>query len=411
MRLRLCMVHVFFDDMKKLCLFCLMFIWCCQYLYSGNNSDVVLLKIDGSNIYLSEYEDYYRSIDGMSSCSKEDYFYYFLRYKLKVCEAIERKLDKDERFIREFGALRQELLYNKSLHCVKGNEQNGDNVVIQILTYRLRQNEDTDNGLNFMKILYSELSSGVSIIEVTRKYPDEMLKIEEIHDLSALLNETKEALGRTPSGEYSKPFASPEGVHIVRETSCECETETVLKHAYEALLIAELEKNIVLAYGEFSDYELERYFKSHKKKYKWEYPHYKGAVVHCKSKKVASKIKGRLKKLPMEQWTDRLNELIEDNADYQSMINVGLFSIGENEYVDKLAFKCGDFKAMDEYPYTFLIGKRIDYMPDSYKDVYETLLQDYKQEREKLYFGDLERKFKVEKYIDVLKTVNSCGSN
>lgn len=113
----------------------------------------------------------------------------------------------------------------------------------------------------------------------------------------------------------------------------------------------------------------------------------------------------------MELWNDKLNELIRENKVYDSVIEVGLFEIGENEYIDKLAFKCGEYKEMNEFPYTFILGKKLDYMADNYHDVYDVLIQDYKQECEKLYFQDLERKFRVEKYIDVLKTVNCDGSN
>ena len=92
-------------------------------------------------------------------------------------------------------------------------------------------------------------------------------------------------------------------------------------------------------------------------------------------------------------------------------MQTGLFCIGENEYIDKLAFKCGNCKPVDGYPYSFVVGRCLDYMPDSYKDVYDIVVQDYILKRKELYFERLEREFRVEKYIDVLKTVNSDGSN
>ena len=108
---------------------------------------------------------------------------------------------------------------------------------------------------------------------------------------------------------------------------------------------------------------------------------------------------------------ERLRYLSEEDFRYDAIVESGLFCIGENEYVDKLVFKCGNYNPKEGYPYTFVIGKCLDYMPGSYEDVYDVLLKDYMQEKENRYFDELERKLRVEKYIDVLKTVNSSGSN
>lgn len=140
-------------------------------------------------------------------------------------------------------------------------------------------------------------------------------------------------------------------------------------------------------------------------------PHYKGAVIHCKSRKYARKIKKELRRYPLDEWSDILSGIGKKDSRYDAVMQTGLFCIGENEYIDKLAFKCGNCKPVDGYPYSFVVGRCLDYMPDSYKDVYDIVVQDYILKRKELYFERLEREFRVEKYIDVLKTVNSDGSN
>lgn len=92
--------------------------------------------------------------------------------------------------------------------------------------------------------------------------------------------------------------------------------------------------------------ELERYFKQNKNQYAWELPHFKGAVIRCVNKKMASRIKKYLKKLPVGQWKEGLHKLMAADSTVNASIEVGLFQIGKNACVDKLAFKCGRLPEM-----------------------------------------------------------------
>ena len=40
-------------------------------------------------------------------------------------------------------------------------------------------------------------------------------------------------------------------------------------------------------------------------------------------------------------------------------MEVGLFQIGKNAYVDKLAFKCGSLPKEKKYPYICVFGKKL----------------------------------------------------
>lgn len=79
---------------------------------------------------------------------------------------------------------------------------------------------------------------------------------------------------------------------------------------------------------EVSPHALAEFFKKNKSAYRWEYPHFKGAVIHCLNKKAASKIKKTLKKVPMPLWKEALQQLQENQPKYTCEIETGLFQIG-----------------------------------------------------------------------------------
>jgi hypothetical protein len=56
-------------------------------------------------------------------------------------------------------------------------------------------------------------------------------------------------------------------------------------------------------------------------------------VIHCQNRKAASKIKKKLKKLPLSEWEKVLSqEAIRDSV-YHAELETGLFQIGKNPYV------------------------------------------------------------------------------
>ena len=394
--------------MVRTFIFGFLFLWGSIYLYSNDTqkfSDKVLMKIGEEKIYLSEFNFFYENVVRYKDCSKEDYFYSFLKYKLKISDAKRLRLDKNIDYAIFPRDIKDDLSY------LNDSESNTGEYATYILTYRIYQDENTDCGLNVMRNVYSKLESGVKLDELSRDVNEPRISCERIFNEDYLLKEMKKELSKVQQTGYSQPFISPEGVHIIVKSA-----SNNLKYKLEycvddAFLVSEWDKFCSDNILKYSDEDLERFFKANRKKYKWELPHFKGAVVHCKDKKAAKKIRKKIKKLPIEKWKETLENIMSQDSDYCAVIDVGLFQIGENEYVDNMVFKCGNYKDLDEYPYTFAIGKCLDYMPDSYKDVYDVIVQDYIVECENKYFENLERELRVEKYIDVLKTVNSDGSN
>ena len=87
----------------------------------------------------------------------------------------------------------------------------------------------------------------------------------------------------------------------------------------------------------------------------------------------------------------------------------GLFRIGQNAYVDKMAFHCGELPAAD-LSYTFIMGKRLDNGPDDFRDVLPQLQADYRQWYASSRLQRLRDKYRVEIHEDILKTVNCSGN-
>ncbi len=166
------------------------------------------------------------------------------------------------------------------------------------------------------------------------------------------------------------------------------------------------------------------YFEVHRSHYRWEIPRYKGAVIHCADKKTAKRVKKILKKLPFDNWKERvaqevasasvgkvkmeqgtweigqnsfvdkrvkkiLKKLPFDNwkervAQEVASASVGkvkmeqgTWEIGQNSFVDKLVFKQGEFQPLVSYPFTIVVGNK-QKEPEDYREVADRVKKDYR---------------------------------
>lgn len=393
-------------NMVRTVLICFLSLLQCLFLYSNGSSyseDKVLLNIGGEKIFLSEFDAMYDNVSKYRDCSKIEYFYHFLTYKLKVYDAARLRLDS------VYG---NELVKTDvEAEFLRSDSHVNDSLQSKLLTFKIRQDEDLDNGMALMKDICSKLASGMTVDEVCGMISDVRFSCIAVTDYFYLLNEVKDEFRKINGAGHSMPFVSPEGIHVVVKSISDMQSRGWKEKADEALLVTAWDKYYSEKEHEYSENDLKSFFKANRKRYRWELPHYRGAVIHCKSRKYARKIKKVLRRMPQDKWSDVLSFIKKEDSRYDALIETGLFCIGENNYIDKLVFKCGDYKPIEGYPYSFVLGKCLDYMPDSYTDVYDAVVQDYVLKRKELYFESLEREFRVEKYIDVLKTVNSDGSN
>lgn len=401
----------------------LLFMACLAY---GENNEV-LLRVNGENVTTNEFGRYLKKYAAYHHRVKpQDYLSDFVLFKLKVTDALMHRWDTLPDFKRQYMALREDLLKQNSKYqkSVEQEEKIGFSCLTLPLPQRGSKQEEA-KACACMDSVYAFLRQGGSFDDIAARWAERIDYRKEVWESEVcLLNEFKEQLSVLQVGNFSSPFFSPMGLHIIRflgrkegnvvtpvkYPQTEEEETLYWKEIYDGLLASYWDRRVKVLPDDLPQQELEDYFYRNRKKYEWEFPHFKGAVVHCSNKKVASKIKKRLKKLPMEQWVDELSRWGKSDSIFCSEIEVGLFQIGTNAYVDKLSFKCGEYPVHPRYAYSFVMGKRLKKGPDSYRDVYDEVVKDFRKEKETVFLENLMQRFHVEIKQDVLKTVN-CDRN
>ena len=117
-----------------------------------------------------------------------------------------------------------------------------------------------------------------------------------------------------------------------------------------------------------------------------------------------AKVKKLLKGAAEEDWAKTAVSL---NNDSVKVVRVerGIFKQGDNANVDKLVFgQKTEMKPMTGYPVTDIWGKKAK-APRTMKDVKGQVVTDFQNEQEKRWVEGLRKKFAVEVYDDVVKTV------
>ena len=373
--------------------------------------DAVLMKVGAEEVGLKEFEYFYRR----SLAEKPEHFLQtFIDYKLKLQYAKELSLDTvqayclQKAFLCEAGLAKQE----KRTQV----ERNREWVKLSHVTIPLKQHahkREEAEAKAKIDSLYTVLARGDGWGKASKEMPWMQTRF--------LLKEWQEQLKVLPQGQISKPFYSPQGVHLIAWTDkrnvvveaqapVRPEDEKYRKQEIaDGLLIAMLavkeQENLV-----YSEQELESFWREHRKEYGWGVPHFKGMVIHCKDKKEAKAIRKYLSKYPMALWEEALRRRAEKTGASCKYVS-GCYRIGENAYVDKLAFKCGSFVALSDFPYTWILGDKLKKGPESYADVKEKVEKGYRELMKSTAINRLRQKYSVEINEEVLKTVNNEGNN
>ncbi|MEG0992811.1 MAG: peptidylprolyl isomerase [Bacteroidales bacterium] len=150
---------------------------------------------------------------------------------------------------------------------------------------------------------------------------------------------------------------------------------------------------------------LQRYFKKHKKNYRWDAPRFKGFVVECKDDATAEEARRILKKAPADSAAVWLRRELNNDSIQFVRVQKGLFAEGENPIVDVLNYDSGELVANEHFPVAFVKGKKLKKGPECYDDVRGLVTADYQTYLEKTWIANLRKKNSVEINEDVLKTV------
>ena len=150
---------------------------------------------------------------------------------------------------------------------------------------------------------------------------------------------------------------------------------------------------------------LEKYFKQNADNYAFSAPTFKGRIINCKDKKIASQVQKATKKMSDEAIAAYLKTKINVDS-VAAVYEIGLWKKGENKIVDKFGFKDKktDFAPTKEFPFVFVQGKTLA-KPENYTDVRGTVTSDYQNFLEQEWVKSLMEKYNIEINSAVLKEV------
>lgn len=182
----------------------------------------------------------------------------------------------------------------------------------------------------------------------------------------------------------------------------------LIKEYHDGLLLYEVMKREVWDKADADVKGQERWFKSHKKQYKWSDKHYRGFVFHLTKDdaKLRKDVKKFLKKNADGDWRTALKETFNKDSVVVAVHGPYVVAKGENAYVDEAVFGQPQTRPYKKMPYIGYEGVVLK-QPKEYTDVKQQVVEDYKQEMERQYVAQLRKRFFFSVDEEVLKTVNN----
>jgi peptidyl-prolyl cis-trans isomerase SurA len=220
-------------------------------------------------------------------------------------------------------------------------------------------------------------------------------------------NHTEKSIASEIIDEKLKAFSEKE-VLAYEDTQLEKKHDDfrfLMQEYHDGILLFEVSNKEVWEKASRDTEGLTKFFNENKNDYKWEKPHYKGRVIHCKDKATLKAAQAIVKKTHNDSIDKYLRTRLNDSIQYVK-IEKGLFVQGDNKMVDNKIFKTKDkLIPSEEYPYFFVVGKMLKNMPEDYTDVRGLVTADYQEYLEKEWIAMLRKKFTVSVDQNVLKTV------
>ena len=152
---------------------------------------------------------------------------------------------------------------------------------------------------------------------------------------------------------------------------------------------------------------IEKFFKKNKKKYAWKKPHFRGMIFHCRQEGDVKEVAKLLKGAEQKDWTKLVREHFNKDSVMVRMEHK-MFVQGNHAFADSLVFKVKGAKVSPrkDFPYSGAVGTMLKKGPAKWTDVSADVVADYQALREAEFVEELRKRYKVEVFDDVLKTVN-----
>lgn len=253
---------------------------------------------------------------------------------------------------------------------------------------------------------------GYHIIYLEDRHPFEPYEFHHDKILDFL---DRRGIKEASANAYIDSIAKQEGVTRTEEIdkmfgqliANDSEMKNLAQEYHDGTLMYEISKSQVWDKAQQDEAGQEAYYKAHKKQYKWTEPRYSGIIIHTKDAAVMAQAKQLLKGVAEPDWATTIVEALNNDSVKVVRIERGLFKQGDNATIDRLAFgdKTKEVKTMKDYPETEIYGNIIK-KPRTYKDVQGQVTTDYQSQMEQEWVEALRKKYPVEIYDDVVKTVN-----
>jgi len=147
------------------------------------------------------------------------------------------------------------------------------------------------------------------------------------------------------------------------------------------------------------------YFEKNKAKYAWSEPRWKGYVILAKDSKTKKKMRKETSKMTHDDAVKYLLDNYRVGDVSYVRIEKGLFTKGQNKFVDEVIFKTGKAERPEAFQDFFLLGTLLPNMPEVYTDVRGLVITDYQDHLEKEWLKSLNEKYPVVIYKDVINTI------
>ncbi len=316
--------------------------------------------------------------------------------------------------------------------------------------------------------IYNLLQQGADFATLAKEYSQDFQSARQGGELmwcgpGQLIPEFEQVMYDLEKGEVSKPFLSSVGYHIVRlndvkqlesydvlrpqilnylesrglsdrlskasvdsltrlqdvtpnqlmdmETERLCAQNNELKYLiqeyHDGLLLYEYCKTKIWDPAERDTVGMQKYFKKNKKRYAWNTPHFYGMLYFTKQAGDVKKVRKLVKKIAEKDWIPVVRQQMNVDSVMVRM-EQRLFEKGENAVLDSLAFGVKQNKTTirADFPYAGLVGRKLKKRPSVWTDVANQVKADYQAYREQIAVDELRKKYTVEVYKKVLKTVN-----
>lgn len=461
------------------------------FLSSGlwAQDDPVVMQINGKPVLRSEFEYSLNKNNSLGDANRkniDEYVDMFVNYRLKVEAALDARLDTLSSFQKEFRMYRDQQIrpllmdstvwesdireeYNRYVSFI-GEKGLVFPAHIFVRVGQKATAAERDAAKARIDSIYNMLNLGVDFAFMAKDCSEDVATGRKGGDIGWIapkqtLKEFEDVAYSLKKGEYSKPFLSTIGYHIVllkdkkpaqsyeelrsdivtylersgrrealinqvvdsiarsngkvmtadqvmdseaeKYSASDPNLKYLIKEYHDGLLLYEVCQRNIWDKATADTIGLENFFKKNRKKYVYKEPHFAGAVYQCREKGQLKQVRKLLKNTPEVQWVTAVRSAFNTDSLPQVRIEKKIFKKGDNARVDYLVFKSGkEPKQNKTYPYNDAYGRVLKKKPKYWTDVRSEVVSDYQDYMEREFVKQLRSKYKVVVYDNVLKTVN-----